>query len=511
MRKWRIFFGACLIALIVGAVIASRANGWLANYVRGRTISTLQKTFATQVEFGDLTVSIYPEIVIRGGDLVLRRPGHPEASPLITVKKFQTNVGPWELLRPIRHVRKITLEGLVIAVPPREERPAAPLPPRQKKQPRAFSFVIDEIATDDAELDIRPRDPGKLPRVFHIQHLELHNAGLGHTMFYHATLSNPLPAGEIESRGEFGPWQANDPRLTPLSGTYTFSHADLSSIHGLSGILSSKGEFRGRLDRIDVRGQTDTPNFSLGISGHPVPLATEFHAIVDGATGNTMLDDVRARLLDSEIIARGGVFRDPGQKYRRISLDAVSNHARLEDLLRLALKANEPPMTGDISFQTRIDIPPGEGVIADRLRLDGEFNISSAHFARLNVQQKLASLSRRARGETQDPSPGSVASNFAGAFKLQNGTMTFSNLTFGVPGALVHLDGTYALRGEDVDFRGTLRLQATLSQMTTGWKSAMLRPFDRLFERGGAGTLLPITIRGTGSDPRFGVDLRRVF
>ena len=89
--------------------------------------------------------------------------------------------------------------------------------------------------------------------------------------------------------------------------------------------------------------------------------------------------------------------------------------------------------------------------------------------------------------------------------------MTFSNLTFGVPGAFVHLDGKYALRDQQIDFTGSLRLQAKLSQTTRGWKSIALKPFDRLFEKNGAGTFIPITITGTGSDPHFGLDIKRVF
>ena len=370
---------------------------------------------------------------------------------------------------------------------------------------------MDEIVADGAELDMLVQDPNKPPHVFYIRRLRLQHAGLGQAMTYQATLTNPVPVGEIESRGKFGPWQRDEPRLTPLNGTYTFSHADLSTIRGLSGILSSQGQFGGLLDRIDVRGETNTPDFSLGIGGNPVPLETQFHAIVDGTTGNTMLDPVHAKLLNSEFVARGGVFRVPGHRYRRVLLDASSNHARLEDMLRLALKADKPLMTGDVSFRTRIDVPPGKGVVADRLKLDGEFEISSARFSQLDIQHKVATLSHWGRGETQAGNSGSVASNFAGKFVLGNGLMTFSNLTFGVPGAFVHLDGTYALRNQEIDFSGSLRLQAKLSQTTRGWKSIALKPFDRLFEKEGAGTFVPIKITGTGSDPHFGLDVKRVF
>ena len=510
--RWIMIWGAFLLALLTGAIVANGEKMGLANYVRECTISTLREHFAGEVGFADLQVSVFPRIVIRGDGLVLRQHGRTDVPPLIRIRRFSTEEGVWELLRTTRHIQKITLEGLIIAVPPREDRPPdAFTPAARKKNPPAFNVLVDEIVADDAELDMLLKEPSKQPRVFHIRHLMLHDAGLGQGMSYYATLSNPLPAGEIECRGQFGPWQRDDPGLTPLAGTYTFTHADLASFRGLSGILSSKGQFTGLLDHIDVRGGTATPNFSLGLSGHPVPLETQFHALVDGTTGNTMLDYVHARLLDSELVARGGVFRVPGQKYRRVLLDAVSNQAKFEDLLRLALKANKPPMTGVISFRTRIDIPPGEGVVADRLRLDGQFDINPARFAQLNVRKKVAKLSRRGLGETAEQSPGSIVSNLAGKFTLQNGFMTFSNLTFGVPGASVHLDGTFTLRSEEVEFRGTLALQSTLSQTTRGWKSVLIKPLDPMFEKGGAGALLPIKITGTGSDPQFRLDIRHLF
>jgi hypothetical protein len=511
MQKWLIIGGVFLCMFFGCAVAAKRMAARLPGYLRDRAVSTLRQYFASDVEFANLQISVYPRIVIRGENLVLRFHGRRDVPPLISIGKFSTEVAFWELVSRTRHVRKITLEGLKVTMPPVEaQRPETWGGRLGKKDPHAFKVIVDEIVADGAELDMLVRDPNKPPHVFYLRRLRLQHAGVGQAMAYQATLTNPVPAGLIESRGQFGPWQTDEPRLTPLDGTYTFSHADLSTIRGLSGILSSKGQFSGLLDRIDVRGETATPDFSLGIGGNPVPLETQFHAIVDGTTGNTMLDPVHAKLANSEFVAHGGVFRVPGQRDRRVLLEATSNHARLEDLLRLALKAEKPPMTGHVSFHTRIDVPPGKGVVADRLKLDGGFEINSAKFSKLDIQNKVAALSHRGRGQTEPTSSGSVASNFAGKFVLGNGLMTFSNLTFGVPGASVHLDGTYSLRDQQIDFTGSLRLQAKLSQMTTGWKSVALKPFDRLFEKNGAGTFVPIRITGTGSDPHFGLDVKRV-
>ena len=501
-----------VLALVAGTIYADRMKARLANYLRERAITTLEQRFDGKVEFHDLHISLFPHIVFRGDGLTLRHHDRTDVPPLIHIKTFWTEVGIADLLRPTHHVGKITLEGSTIVVPPHEERPANPPPSHVKAKP--FKVVVDEIVANGTELDILLKDPRKPPRVFQISRLTLHGAGMGQAMSYQATLSNPIPAGKIQSRGDFGPWQVEDPSSTPLLGDYTFSHADLSTIHGLGGILSSKGKFSGLLERIDVYGETDTPDFNLGISGNPVPLHTRFHAIVDGTNGNTMLDDVHATLANSKIDAHGGVFRVPGERYREVLLDAGSKNAQLADMLRLALKAQAPPMTGVISFQTRIDIPPEGGLVADKLKLDGKFNIASAHFSQLNIQKKVAELSRRGRGETGETEggeQGSVASNFAGEFSLRDAVMKLSNLTFEVPGAAVNLDGTFALHGEALDFAGALKLQAKVSQLVTGWKSVLLRPFDPLFEKEGAGTLVPITVTGTGSAPQFGLDFHHLF
>ncbi len=70
--------------------------------------------------------------------------------------------------------------------------------------------------------------------------------------------------------------------------------------------------------------------------------------------------------------------------------------------------------------------------------------------------------------------------------------------------------GGYGLRSGAIDLDGTVRLDAKVSQMTTGIKSLLLRPVDRFFARDGAGTVLPIRIRGTRGKPKFVLDIGRM-
>jgi hypothetical protein len=95
-----------------------------------------------------------------------------------------------------------------------------------------------------------------------------------------------------------------------------------------------------------------------------------------------------------------------------------------------------------------------------------------------------------------------------GDFKMAGGVITLPNLSYTVPGALIQLKGTYAVEGGALDFAGTAKLQATVSQVVGGWKGLLLKPADRFFKKDGAGTEVPIRVGGTREDPTFAVDIK---
>src|SRR5262249_53498697 len=100
---------------------------------------------------------------------------------------------------------------------------------------------------------------------------------------------------------------------------------------------------------------------------------------------------------------------------------------------------------------------------------------------------------------------GSSVTDLRGHFRLDNGVMTFTHLTFGVPGASILLNGTYNLRDEDLDFHGQLRMKARLSQTVTGAKSFFLKAIDPFFAKNVAGEVVPISITGKRDSPTIGV------
>src|SRR5260370_28582879 len=326
-------------------------------------------------------------------------------------------------------------------------------------------------------------------------------------MPFDSELVNAKPPGLIQSNGSFGPWNPDEPSLTPVSGHYTFRDADLSVFKGISGRLASEGAYSGFLQRIEVQGHTDTPDFAVRVSGNRIRLTTTYQAVVDGTDGTTYLQPVNALFGHTSLAARGVVLSKRGVKGKTISLNVLVREGRLEDLLRLTVRG-KPNMTGAASFHTSFLLPPGEKDISEELQLKGTFDIGEAKFLKPESQAKVDKLSSRGRGHPREEMDGSTASNFRGAFSLSAGVIQFTDLAFNVPGVEVLVNGTYALERQEIDLHGTARLQAKLSQTTTGFKSLLLKAVDPFFAKKGAGAVLPIKIQGTGDSPSFGLDFR---
>ena len=137
-----------------------------------------------------------------------------------------------------------------------------------------------------------------------------------------------------------------------------------------------------------------------------------------------------------------------------------------------------------------------------KMRLEGTFAIHDAILNDLKMQQQVDSLSMRAQGKpklanAQDAVV--VGSSLRGRFTQADAVMQIPELNYQMPGAQVQMSGQVQLVGSTFEFHGKVRTQATASQMTTGWKSLLLMPFDKLLKKNGAGLELPIKVTGARS------------
>ena len=515
-----------LVTLTIVAAAGSRTKP-----LRELVIATLEERLESDVELESFSVDMFPRVVIAGSGLVIKLRNEKLPSnvpPLIQIKSFTVHCGLMDLMSRPRKFKRVQLEGLVINIPPgglKKDSGQNPITSALKSQdseivrkasnpkhPEEAPIIIDELVADGALLRIIPRKEGKEPKEFAIHTLTMERLGFAQAMPFKATLTNPIPKGEIDTDGTFGPWQREDPSTTPLAGKYTFNNAKLDTIKGIGGTLSSKGTFNGEIDRIGVKGNTQTPDFSIDVSGQTVSLDSTFEAVVDGTDGDTYLTRVDAKFLKTSLTASGAVIGTKGIKGRTVKLHVRIHEGRIEDLLHLATKAKKPLMVGRMALHTDFLLPPGQRDVMDRLQLRGEFDLGAAKFTSPDVQQKLKGMSMRARGLDPQDKADNVVSNMDGHFRLRDGTLWLEPVSFEMPGATVQLNGSYGLRNEALAFDGTLRMQATISQASGGGvKGFFLKAVDPLFRKKGAGALIPIRVGGTVDQPKFGVNIGKVF
>ena len=517
-RRWWFWALSGLIGLIVVVVILTLAVVPLSSdTLRHRMIATLSERLDSHVELGDLHLRVFPALHAEGSNLIIRWHGRTDVPPLISIGAFTFDANLAGLLR--KRVAHVQLTGLDIQIPPdhgglndKNDKGSGAKADGRDDESFEKTVVIDTLETTNARLIIVPTKENKQPKVWAIHALKMHNVGAAEAMPFEATLTNGVPPGEIETAGSFGPWEKDDPGLTRLDGKFDFARADLSVFKGISGILSAKGTFAGTLDRIVVDGDTDTPDFTLKVSGHPFALHAKYHSVVDGTNGDTRLEKIDASFLSSHLLASGAVLDGKaGEHGRTVTLDVKLDKARIEDMLTMAVKDPKPLMTGALQMTTKFLLPPGETDVVERLRLDGRFAIAKARFTKIDVQARINELSHRARAKNVGEAKDNVVSNFQGHFKLTDGRITLPDLTFDAPGAKVQLAGQFALKPETLDFKGRLLMDAKISQTVGGFKGLLLKVVDPIFKKDGGGSAIPIKIGGTVKEPSFGLDMRRVF
>ena len=476
-----------------------------------------------------------------------------KSQPWIVVSKMHFHAS-WRIMpgEPII-VSVIHVEGVRVLLPPKADRPHVSLSggssassetsteaqndatqaPEQQASPansgsgskffKMPQIEVRRIECQDALLVIeRTQQAGKPPKIpldFQFKKATVIPDGKGGPMAFSVDMINAKPIGDIQSSGHAGPWVPSDPGALPIDGDYKFDHADLSTIKGIAGILSSTGHYSGTLREIQAEGDTKTPDFRLqrvdATTG--VPLTTHYRATIDGTNGDTWLQPVDAMLGHTHILARGKVVRaedSHGQKRGHdILLDVTIDRGRIEDILRISANQDSPFMIGALTLKTHFHLPPGQDTVVDKLQLDGQFHLSEVRFDSEKMQGRIEDLSLRGQGkpkEVKTTDPTSVLSEMQGHFKLGDGTLQLPDLDYHVPGADIVVHGNYGLQNGTLDFEGDAKLDATISQVVGGWKGLLLKPVDRYLRKNGAGTDVPIRVSGTRKSPEFGVEFNRL-
>jgi hypothetical protein len=339
--------------------------------------------------------------------------------------------------------------------------------------------------------------------------LTLTHVGEKGSIGYRAALWNPQPPGEIRSEGSIGPWDEDDPGKTPVSGTYTYEHANLAVFEGISGTLASHGTFSGTIGHIETSGEAQVPDFCLSGTSHSVHLLSTFQAVVDGTNGDTYLQSVSSQFERTTLAAKGQVAGQPGQEGKTISLEMAASRGRIEDLLYLFTNEPRPSMTGSIKLRATVQVPPGPQEFLRKMNLAGTCGIDKSQFTNPHVQQPVDALSESAQGENkkqQADDPDTALSEFTGSVSVKDGVATLSHVGFSAVGTRARLHGTYNLLNRKVDLHGILYTEGKLADTTSGFKALVLKAIGPFLKHKSV-TVVPFSITGIAPHPSFALDI----
>lgn len=494
--------GVALLAMIVGGVLLT--THW--PFSQAHVTQSLQETFPATVTFGRFYATYFPNPGCVAENVVFRRlGGSADLPPVVTVARVRMEARYSDLfLRPGFLARVIT-EGFRVKVPPI----ATPLDETGWKETPS-STRVGEIVLDGSTLTIARRSGA--PLVFDIHTLKLTDVSRSKALKYALFMNNALPTGEIRAHGEFGPWNSDDAGKTSTSGEYTLDQADLGNFDGISGKVAAAGKFEGMLGHLDTQGKIAIPQFMVTHSEHAVRVDGAYRAVVDGTNGDVTLQQVNATVLKTRISANGKIAGSAGQSGKVATVDLNVEQGRMQDVLWLFVRGKKAPFNGNTSFRAHVVIPPGDAQFLQRVRLTGDFGILGGEFAKPSTQMAVDTLSEKAQKQTVseksgDEDPDAVLTNLSGHVELTGGVANFRDFSFEVPGASAHMHGTYDLMSTAINLHGMLKTGSELSQMSTGFKSTLLKPFNGLFKKKHAGAVLPVYLQGTYHAPEAGLDI----
>jgi hypothetical protein len=498
-RKHWLLLTFCIvgIALVVAAGIL--ATHW--PFTREVIEKDLAQVSASAVRIQSFQSTYFPPGCILEG-VSFNLPAGTSKKSQVRIQKLIIRGSYTGMLTVPKRLQQIVAEGLRIRILPlgkNENLTAGAQSGNNKKRP----VRIEDIRADGAILELDSAETP--PLVFAFHQLQLNSFAADQGTSFHVVFDNPKPPGLVEATGRMSAWQSKAMGNIRVDGKYILSKGNLGIFKGIAGTLASKGDFNGELQRIEVKGTTVMPNFEVTESRHSMPLFTSFAALVNGLTGDTSVSGIQAQLEKTRITGTGSVA---GNGEKAVVLNVPTGEGRIEDLVMLFAKAPHSAIVGPIHFKARTSLPPEHRKFVERVLLEGDFDIPEAHFTSAKTQGHVDQLSEHSRGEDADDNdPGNVVAQLKGHVALKNATATFTDSTFSVPGAVALLHGTYNLTNHKINFQGTLKMEAKLSQATTGIKSLFARFLNHRFETKDAGATLPVTVTGTYEHPVFHADL----
>jgi hypothetical protein len=505
----RLWFIAFAIGFVIGAAIGFYfiSSNWPYRYRKIRPL--LEDDLASQVEVTSYHRTYFPHPGFVANGLTLRRKTVLNLPPFGHAEKMVVQ-GRWrDLLLLHQRVMTVEVTGLHIVIPPIGSRANKEnFPPGSSSDFTGPDTAIEMFKFHNTVFEIMKNDGSRL--IFPICELDLAHFEKNQAVNYSVDMQNAIPSGRIEARGTFGPLNANQIGITPVSGNFTFTTVNLSDVGDISGTLGSKGQFRGPLSAIEAQADSLTPNFSVD-AGKPTPVAASIQCTVNGVNGDVAVHNIEAHIGKTTIHAIGTVqgSPEPDSSGKVTNFDIDVQAGRAEDVMRPFIQ-DDVPITGSVWLRSHAYLAPSGkgGGFLHRLHVDGTLNVPAERVSDRDTEKSLSDFSQRvARANPARKAPDSaggagkssaadVLSAVKGPVQIRDGIASSQHLTFNIPGAQADLSGTFNFHNKEVHLVGNLRMDTDISHTATGFKSFLLKPLAPFFKKKKAGALVPIAVTG---------------
>lgn len=491
-RLW-LLIGVIGVLIAAGAVWFISAH-WPFSY--GNIKAMLEDDLASHVEIASYhrTYFPYPGFVARG--LTLRRKTALHLPPLGHAETMRAQARWSDLLMLHKRVREVEITGLHIVVPPLgSQANHANFPAGSLGDFTGPDTAIEMFRVRNSVFEIMQQDGKRL--IFPIRELALTHFEKNKAMNYALDMQNAIPSGRVQSVGSFGPLNSKQIGVTPVSGTFDFTHVILHDVgEDIAGVLTGHGRFRGSLEAIQAQADTITPDFSVN-RGKPTLVAASVQCTVNGTNGDVVLHTIEAHTGKTSIHAVGAVQGAP----KSTNLDIDVKDGRAEDVMRPFI-SDQVPITGSVWLHSHAYLEPRNhgGGFLHRLHLTGAFEVPAERVTDQKTERSLTDFSHRAEGRKEsyddEHATTDTLSSLKGPAQVQDGVASSKHLTFRIPGAEADVNGTFNFHNRDVHLVGNLRMDTDISHTATGFKAFLLKPLAPFFKKKNAGAVVPIAVTG---------------
>ncbi len=485
---------ACVVPGLI-AITAWAFLEWKFPLRREAVIWALKQT-GSRVEIGSFEAKWFPPRFTARGVKISTPDG-----VVLSIGRAAVSATYTGLLRSPRRLSGLEASDVNLAMP------AKRLKIQKISSGNSPGFALGHVDITKAEVDFTSDVPDHPRLQLTIHSLTIEDVAAGSPSRFKIALHISKPFGDIRSEGSFGPFNRADPLGTPVSGSFTFAHADISIQKAIAGVLGASGEYRGPLRAISCKGTAEVPFFQVVGSSNAVHLSSRFDVTVNARNGDVALNQVVSHFNRTTISAAGTISHESNAPGKVATIDVDVSHGTVEDLLLLFTRHKTPAMKGLIVVRARFVIPPGPQGFLRRLGVRGKFRIRDGFFTNARTQAAIDRLSSSARGERKIPkseTPALTTAEVEGeASDPGGGVVSLTGIEFHLPGTDGQMKGTFGLQRKTLHFDGVFETRAKIADTTYGSKSAILKVITPFWHKEHGWRSVPFDITGTAARPQF--------